>query len=185
MDTQLLKSDYNSTTSLIFTISITIVFITIGSFGIKILKTLTDEKSVLKIYIAILSGFWLLFLCIYFLKWNLENVFIFFLIVSIIVSFFMGMVMYYGQNICSGVEAVDNKYGAKLLLFLMMIIIFYLEFLYITENHVIVFIISLILLRISYYIIKKYEFNPVYKTMCDSILVIIIIHKSLYLYDRI
>ena len=181
----IIRPDYMSVSSLIYLISLTSIFLLTFIYGHGIVLDLTTNFYAYLLFIAILTTTYVIFLGLYYLNWTLESVFIAILLMSILFSFIAFLLMYFGQNICQEVKDETNimKYVVIILLF----IVFYLGFYhrdYTTWDLVdtIKFIIMLIIIRLLYYLVKKYDL-PLLKTIVDITLITVLFIKGRHMYN--
>ncbi len=124
---------------------------------------------------------------LYYLDWSLEAVFIAILFASVLFSFIAFLLLYFGDSVCAETKDEDEGKMMRYVVLLLLFIVFYLGFYHrdytswdLTDT--IKFIVMLILIRLMYYMVKKYDL-PLYKTLVDITLVIILFVKGRHMYN--
>jgi hypothetical protein len=175
----IIRNDINSIYSLIYFIILSLIFLSSLFYGYSKLLNITTNEYIYYIFFGILLAFYIIFMGIYYLNWNLEGIFILILIISVIMGILAFIIIYYSQSICE-----ENKKDIEIewikYIFIFMIIIILIIGLYDINNDkkwniydTLRFIILLIIIRILYYISKKYEMKY-YKTLLDIIMIIVL-----------
>lgn len=166
--------------SLIYLIVLSSVFLILLLYGNKKVYDNTDKISGHMLYSVILLTVYIIFLGIHFMHWSLENIFIMILVASVLLSIISFLIIYFSKSVCTKAE---KDYSGFILTFLEITVI--ILALYDRTNYtswtiydVVRFILTLVLIRIMYYLTKRYN-KPLYKTVTDITLVLVI-----YLYGN-
>ena len=177
----LIRQDYDSKSTIIYIIILTIIFLITSSIVYKFLSKLTGSNEPFKFIMFILSSIYVIFLLIYLFNWSFENVFIIFLMISILISFVLGIMIYYGNDICEELgEKTQNEKNNLMKVIFFMIAFGVISLAVMNSSSAafdlydtIRFIGMLFLIRILYFICAKYNF-PLLKTIVDIIFVYVI-----------
>lgn len=179
---KIIRQDYKSTNSIIYLTILTIIMIMTLAYGFKTLSELSADKRTKTLFTVILLSTYIIFLGFYYLQWNLESIFVIILILSILLGIVSFLIIYFGNSVCEDIGqgiVGDEKGRIKFLLVVATFIVIYLGF-HNKNNYntwtlydTIRFIIILIILRMMYYFIKKYELQY-YKTITDITTLVIL-----------
>lgn len=167
------KKFYN-TNSLIFFSIISIISIISSYFGTTIIQDLSTNPTFQIFYNFIIFSLYFLAISIYYFNFSLRNIIYLSIAFSIIFAFFSFIILYYGYETCKEIKSQTAGYIIHFAIIVLSFIISYLGL--INKNNLTswnyrdsgIFVILLILIRIGFYVINKFNM-----TVWDVILKII------------
>lgn len=163
------------TSSIVYLVVLSTIVLFILLYGNNKISYISKDRSARILYSVIVIAIYIAFLGIHFMNWTLENIFIMILIVSVLLSIIGFLLIYFSKSICAERKSKINYVG-YLIIFLAFIVIYlaffdrtnYTSF---TNYDAARFISILIIIRIMYYLVKKYN-KPLFKTITDVSLVL-------------
>lgn len=187
---KIIRQDFKSTNSIIYLTILTIIMLMTLFYGFRTLSSLTADKRTKTLFTVMLLSTYIIFLGFYYLNWNLESIFVIILILSVLLGLVSFLIIYFGNSVCEDIEkdfGKDEKGRIKFLLIAAMFIVIYLGF-HNKSNYdtwtlydTIRFIIILIILRMMYYFVRKYDLQY-YKTITDVITLVILYFSGRRMY---
>lgn len=185
------KEDFKSKGSIAYFTIVTIILLMILFFSFKEMSKLNADRRTKTIFTVTLFSVYTLFIGFPYLKWNLESVFVIILVLSILLGVISFLIIYYGNDVCTYMEdsserSIENI-EVKILLTVGIFVVIYLG-IYNKNSYdiwtiydTIRFIIMLIILRIIYYYVKKYDLSY-YKTIADVLTIVILYFNGKRMY---
>ncbi len=172
------RTEFLTVNSLIYFSVLTLITLITFIYGYKILLDLTSNNKVYFLFSIFLFTFYILFLGMFYLNWNLETIFLLILMGSILFGFVSFLIIYFGNDICTEISKEDDKKFMKYIVIFLEFIVIYLGF-YNRHNYdwnmydSMRFILMLIIIRTIYYIVRHFNL-PIYKTIIDVTMVIVL-----------
>jgi len=185
------KEDFKSNTSIAYFAIITIIMLMVLFFSFKEMNKMKADRRTKTIFIVILISVYILFIGFPNLKWNLESIFVIILALSVLLGIISFLIIYYGNDVCTYIEdsseSTIKNIEVKILLLIGIFVVIYLGIYNKNDYYMwsiydtIRFIIILIILRIIYFYVKKYNLSY-YKTITDILTVIILYFNGKRMY---
>lgn len=186
MNVNIFREDYFSVYSLIYFITLTTIMLIIFFSGFNFLLKETTNEKIYIIYGTLLVVIYIIFLGLYYLSWSLESIFVIILIFAFLLSILSFVILYFAPELCKkSEEKQEERNYMKYIFFILLFITIYLAFYQSCGWNIydtIRFIIMLILIRIMYYIVKKYDMSY-NKTIIDVTLTIVLFFKLRHMYE--
>jgi uncharacterized membrane protein len=186
-----IRADYSSTNSKIYFSILTIILIMTLSYSFTKMSEFDADRRTKILFTTILISVYAIFIGCYYLNWSLESIFLIILVLSTLFGIISFLVIYFGNDACAYIEktpgvSVENI-EIKILLIALLIMVIYLGiynrdmYTIWTTNDTIRFIVMLIILRVIYYIVEKYNLSY-YKTATDIIITVMLYFNGFRMY---
>ncbi len=182
-----LKDMFTINSIFFFIITTTIAVLT-SYFGTSFIQELSTNNTIQIGFNAIVFFIYFMVFAMYYLHWSFQSIVFVILAISVLFTVISFLIIYFGADACEEVESLGFQNVLHYLMVILLFLIFYLgihnrnNYQNWTSYDTGRFILILVLARLMYYLMDKYDLQS-YKTPLNIILLIVFYYNLKRIYN--